>query len=371
MASNQHAMIHELNPFAFFYNHASAIEGLGGENLSPDARYCFHTPYRDVKSGAARFELKLLGVRASRGELALRVHAFRPDAGENASLVAGGRLDVAVEEQSDLAISVPFAARHGMQYAFYGYFIEDSDIHADGLTVLLHESDTEEVQIEAPRSVLALNAAEQDVRPANALIHVVTPRLHNPVSQDFTRLQISQLAASQPERVSADDWAEAICRNALDTHGVIAPALEGILVGRSSDALETHLNGKGFSIQRIEPTPIPLPTSPLFGDFMLWPEGIPNGIGPTERWEMARAWLGRIKIGGVGVMSLHYKPDAHPARSQAASDGPQITPNEIGKWALRLIADGYSVAPLALSAVEDLVLDDEGLARFAFVVQRQ
>jgi len=57
----------DIDPFAYYFNHSSAIPGLGGDSLSPDPRYCFHTDYIDVRPGPARYELLLRRVRASRG----------------------------------------------------------------------------------------------------------------------------------------------------------------------------------------------------------------------------------------------------------------------------------------------------------------
>ena len=362
----------ELDPFSFFINHASAIDGLGGGNMSPDPRYCFHTVYEEVRPGQAHYELRLSGVRASRGELALRVHAFRPHTGENASLVAGARLDVAVDAKQDLSVSVRFAALRNVHYAFYGYFIEDSDIHADSLTVLLHEPEGEEADyVEPPRSVLALEPAEYEVRPANALIHVVTPRLSAPVSQDCTRAQIAEVTAQHGPDASLEDWAETLCLNALRTYDIIAPALEGLIVGPCSARLSQSLAASGFSMTQMDSAPLPASNSSLFADFLVCPAAAPSDTDPARRWESAKAWLGRLKIGGLGVMLLRYNPQSGPSRGGLAVDGDRITRNEIGKWALRLIADGYSVAPLAFSAPEDLFLDDEGLASFVLIVRRQ
>ncbi len=353
-----------LDPFAFWAGHASAIGGLGGEALSPDPRYCFHTTYIDVRPGPARFDLTLRRVRASRGELALRIHSFRPDTGENASLVAGARLVVAVDDPRDLQISVPFSALRHVKYAFYGYFIEDSDIHADGMAVSLQEFDGDVVeQAEPPRSLLALSRRDHDVRPANALIHVVTPHLNAPVSQACTRAQMAGLE-------SCDAWAEALCLNALRAYGVIVPALEGLIVGARSDRFAAALARAGFAIEAVAADPPPPIASGLFGDFMAWPEGLWPEPDPVRRWNVVRAWFARLKIGGLGVMTCRYRPgDAQTSSSQAV-EGPLISRNEIGKWALRLIAEGYSVAPLAFSDPEDLYPDADGLVRFALVAQR-
>lgn len=361
----------ELDPFSFFYNHASAIEGLGGGDMSPDPRYCFHTPYQPVRPGQASFELQLRGVRASTGELSLRVHAFRPESGENASLVAAARLHVATDGKQDLNASVRFSALRDVHYAFYGFFIEDSDMRADELKILLHEAETEEDYIEPPMSLLAMDIAPREVRPANALIHVVTPHLANPVSQDCTLAQVEELAEGKVGELVVADWEEAVCLAALRTYGVRTPALEGLIVGPCSQALKLALGDVGFSLAHEELLPLPPSNSTLFADFMVCPGGIGADTDPESRWETVRAWFARLKIGGLGVIVVRYLPLSRPGGSAVARDAEAISRNEIGKWALRLIASGYSVAPLAFAPFEELTLDGDGLAAFALIAQRQ
>lgn len=364
-------MMREIDPFPYYGTHASAISGFGGEHLSPDPRYCFHTHYIDVRPGPARYELRLDGVRASCGELALRVHAEKPDSVGNASLVAGARLELDVDGTQDLRVSVAFSAMHNVNYAFYGYFTEETDIKADGLSVLLHEFEGEvEDYVEPPRSFLALNMDPDEVRPANALIHVITPRLAMPVSQDCTWRQLEELKLDAGVPSGLDGWTEAVCLNALRSYGVIVPSLEGVLVGPCSDAFSRALDDAGFSVTAIEPDPLPPANSGLFADFMVWPEGLAAEPDAARRWSAVSAWFGRLKIGGVGIATCRYRPGATPSSSSQANEGDDVTQNEIGRWALRLIGDGYSVAPLAFSPREDLAIDAEGLARFALIAKR-
>ena len=361
----------DIDPFAYYFNHSSAIPGLGGDSLSPDPRYCFHTDYIDVRPGPARYELLLRRVRASRGELALRIHAFKPQSGENASLVAGARMAVAVDEEQDLRISVPFYAMRNVQYAFYGYFTEDSDIHSDGLSVSLQEFEGEvEDYVEPPRSFLALEQDPDDVRPANALIHVITPHLGAPVSQDCTWPQLKEIIPGTVRDQGVEGWAEALCLNALQAYGVIVPALEGLIVGGCSDAFRLALDTRGFAVRQVDPAPPPPSSSLLFADFLAWPEGLWSEPDSALRWAAIRAWFGRLKIGGVGIITCRYRPSDTPTSSRLAVEGQNISRNEIGKWALRLIGDGFSVSPLAFSEPDDLVADTEGLARFAIIARR-
>src|SRR3954449_4167496 len=106
----EQVMRREIEPFSFFLQHASAIPGLGGPNPGPDPNYCFHTPYHEYLPGIVIFRATLLEARASHGELALRVHAFRPESGQNASLVAGARMPLDQLGGESLDVAVRFAA---------------------------------------------------------------------------------------------------------------------------------------------------------------------------------------------------------------------------------------------------------------------
>ena len=360
----------EVDPFAYYPHHASVIEGMGGSGLSPNPLYCLHTWYLDMRAGPARFELDLENVRASYGELILCVHAQRANSDENASLVAGTRIDVTTDRAKDLHATVAFFALRNVRYALYGYFQQGSDIRSTGVRVILHESDGEvDDYIEPPRSILAAKPTERDVRPANALIHVLPPHLVSPVSQDFTRIQRSEIKASG-QGDTADDWAEALAINALKAYGVTIRALEGVVVGPCSQRLFDALEHSGFAVVPVEADPVPPSTSGLFGDFMVWPQGLGTIDDSKQRWAAVKGWFGRLKIGGVGVITCRYRPGDIPNSSRSAIPGAEVTQNEIGRWALQLIGECFSVAPLAFSTPEDLVLDPLGFARFALIAQR-
>ena len=362
----------DVDPFSYWPEHSSAIRGFGGSNLSPDPRYLFHTNYLEVRPGPASYELKISGGRASYGELMIRVHAVRPDSGQDASLVGGARLNLVAEELQDYAVHVRFAAQRGVHYAFYGYFLEEFQINADGLRVLLNESEgDEEIYPEPPRSVLAYPEALGDVRPPNALVHVIPPRLAAPVSQACTAAQLSELKAKLHSVGSFNDWAEALCMNALSTYGMNVPALEGLMVGPCSDRFSELMTQCGFSMTHMDADPPPTPKSDVFADFVLWPEGLHGEPDAERRWDICKAWLGRLKIGGLGVIVVYFRPENGPPRSNPTDDGDSVTRNEIGRWALRLIGEGYSVAPLAFSSAEDLAVDNDGFSRFVLIASRK
>lgn len=360
----------DIDPFSFFYNHASAIKGLGGPDRSPDPRYCFHTPYVEVRPGVAWFELNLSGVRASRGELALRVHAFRPESGENASLAAAGRLQVAVDEKRDLNVKVRFGALRDVKYAFYGHFLEDADLHSDSLSVTLIEPEGEaEIYIEPPRSGLAIQDEKRDARPANALIHVGPLQLNLPVSQDCSRGQILEIGATSHGTETIGLWSEAFCLSVMKAYGVAGTGIEGQIVGPVTPGFWQELAQAKLALRQMNEDPQPQ-DSEIFADFLLWPSGLPIDADPDRRWKLLRTSLARLKFGGLAVIHIRYRYEEGPLHAANAVDGEHVTRNEIGKWVLRLIGEGYSVAPLGYIEGRDIIFDDDGLAAFNLIVRR-
>jgi hypothetical protein len=364
--------VREVDPFEYWESHSSAIDGLGGLERSPDPRYCFHTRYHEVREGRARFVLQLTGVRASFGELSMRVHAWKPDTDSNISLVSGARMMLHAEEGGNLELPVYFAPQKGVLYALYGYLSEDSDVTAQALHVAIDEpEDTGEQFPEPPRSILAMDEAASETRPANALLHYGRTQIQHPVSQSCTRDQIAELKVN--EREDGDRllelWSEVACLNALTTYGAVHSGLEGLVAGARSADYGEHLATWASIVRQTDGSP-PSRMNADFYDFILMPGGHEAGGSARERWEAVEDWLARLKIGGVAALGLRYRPDSDLVSSSDTSDARMLSRNEIGQWVLRLIGKGYSVAPLAFAPIADLAVDRQGLARFVMIVRR-
>jgi len=365
----------EIDPFSYFWDHASAVPGFGGERRSPDPQYCFHTHYEMVRPGRAIYTIRLHGVTASQGELTIRVHALRLTPGANATLVAGSRLEMHVEQgKQDLTASVAFHAVRDVTYAFYGFFSEYSDVSAERIEVLLDEPEGEEdVYVEAPRSILAQEDVEADVRPANALIHVGAVSLERPVSQDCTWRQLAQLSERTVVGAQSDQliarWREQVCLAALPAYGVTPIPIDGWLVGPASERMRAALKASNFVMWERDSLS-PTPDSGEFADFIVSPAGFPSLDTAEARWALFNAWIQCLKVGGVAVIALRHAPITRPVSSAlAANDGP-LAANEIGRWVLRLIGMGFSAAPLAFAPVSELVVDSQGLASLILIVRR-
>ena len=348
-----------INPFSYFVDYASQLSGFGGERPSPDPQYCFHTRYEAVRPGRAIYRLKLLGSQASEGELTVRVHAFRPDFGGAPSLAAGNRLDLGSERKQDLEAAVLFHAISGVEYALYGFFSEPTNLVVDQIEILLDEPEGgEDVEIEAPRSVLAEPAGAPEAGPATGLIHHGAVELTQPVSQDCTWRQL-EAGGSVAERKTR--WREAVCAAAPAAYGVDLPGLDCWFAGNMP---VTKRGAATANVPVLYPRgEAPARESGEFADVILWPRGPRTGGGARERWVEVYGWLERLKIGGLAAIGLNYLPDA-------AQSG-ELSRNEIRQWAFRLIGLGYSVAPLAFAGLDDLVVDETGAAACCLIVRRQ
>lgn len=374
----------EVDPFGYWESHSSAIAGLGGIERSPDPRYLFHTQYHAIRAGRARFTTRLSGVRASFGELSVRVHAWKPEGTSDVILVAGGRLLLSSEAGEEITLPVHFAAQKDVLYALYGYLSEDSDVVARALHVSIDEpEDTSELLPEPPRSVLAMPRRGNEARAAAALLHYGRPDTESPVSQSCTVDQVAALGLPMTglfgrERAEDSDtaiaqWSEALSITALTSYGATDAGLEGLVVGVfAADPIKQL--ARSTSLTHVAAGPPPSRASSDFYDFMLMPDGPAAGPDAAsdvrERWATVDDWLARLKIGGLAMLGLRYRPESDLISSSAAADTPCLSRNEIGQWSLRLIGRGYSVAPLAFAPVADLVVDSRGLARFLLIVQR-
>jgi len=365
----------EIDPFSYFWDHASALPGFGGTRRSPDPQYCFHTHYEIIRPGRATYMIRLHGVTASQGELTVRVHALRQTPGANATLVAGSRLEMQVEVgKRDLVASVSFHAVRDVTYAFYGFFSEYSDISAERIEVLLDEPEgEEEAYVEAPRSILARDDVETDVRPANALIHAGPVSLEHPVSQDCTWRQLVQMDDSIAFGAQDDEliarWREQICLAALPAYGVTPIPIDGWLIGSASEGMRTALKASNFVVWEREALS-PTPNSREFADFIVSPAGFPSLETAEARWALFNSWIQCLKVGGVAAIGLRHAPSTRPVSSALAADDGPLVANEIGRWVLRLIGMGFSTAPLAFAPVSELAVDSRGLASLMLIVRR-
>jgi hypothetical protein len=380
----------EIDPFAYFLDHASAIEGFGGQQAPPDPRYCFHSNYKDVRPGPAKFGLRLHGAAATRGELTVWVHAYKPGTMSDVSLVAGNRLPFDNRQGGDIEVSARFQAVRGVHYAFYGFFSEPSDLRVSSMTVVLDElpeTDVPEaVPDDIPRSPLAPAPAAADssdqARSSRSLVYAGRPLLGRPVSQDCTLDQLRELGLDSDRRRPAHAdaawlrrWELAVSTSVLDRFCTAPAGLKGLVVEDPDGAFAPQLAARGFAAagEPFSPTSLLAPDEAAPRDYrdVIVSFADLGGIGErAARLQALRTLAERLMIGGFGIFCLRYRPEADPPGSSAIARSEALSRNEIGQWALHLIGSEFSVAQLAFAPVEQLALDEEGKTRFVFIIQR-
>lgn len=372
-----------VDPFGYFFNHASAFTGLGGEASSPDPRYCFHTHYEEVRQGPALFRLTLCGVRATAGELTLRVHAYRPGGLSDILLVAGARLELADKRDGDLAIEVRFRAVRDVHYAFYGFFSEPSDLAVTSVAVTLEELDDDGAgkpfEEDVATSVLAAGAIGASASQSSALVLGRAANLEVPVSQDCTlrQLRSPEFAASVGGLPAGHDllqlWSEIACRQALTAYGAELPATRGLLVGGPGTLLSAHCKDRGISLHVSDwkqEQGLDALAQEGHVDLLVSFLDLAAISDAKTRFEVLAGLVSRLFVGGLGLICFRYVPDAAAPSSSTTHEAEGLTRNEIGQWVFRLIGAGFSAAPLAFAPAAALARDERGRAAIVLLLRR-
>jgi hypothetical protein len=367
----------DIEPFSFFWQHASAIPGLGGTDRSPDPNYCFHTPYHEYRPGIVMFRATIIGAKACYGELAMRVHAFRPDSGFDASLVAGSRTPLNDLDGSNLEIAVRVTAVPGVLYALYGYFSEPSDLEAAGLSIVAEElgGDSPEDYISSDAARSLFEAASVDM--PNRLMADNPPRFAHPVSQPLTIgqlesaeylrswSQIPVVPSDQPSR-----WRQAYALQALEGYGILREGATGLLIAPERLPISAALQGRGCLV-----TDIVMGSSPRSearADASARAESVMAAadietirgrfdflvaISSTEWFAdkagffgFASAALRQVLRGGIAIILFDYATDV-TRRSELPIPPGGFHPHrgEIEQLAMRIISHGSDVAQLSFA----------------------
>jgi hypothetical protein len=360
----------QVEPFSYYVEHASAIEGFGGGASAPDPRYCFHTHYEEVRPGRVTFHLRMTGAEASAGELTLRVHGYKPGSNADISLVAGARRVLAGlgegEHAGELVLTVRFSAVQGVQYALYGFFSEPSDLRAEEIIISIDEHGPAENDGAAggrsSKSHFAATAFETSAR----LYASVTPSLHLPVSQDCTMTQLASVEASEGKdtRLSPGEaltkWGAVVSLAVLKRYGMLQAGAATAVVGRWPAGLADALRAQGC---RILDSDMCAGSHDFLISFAL-DEPTPD---PAERYQLIRTTLSCVAGGGLAVFVLRYL-----AAPLTSADLLQFCRrNEIEQWALRLIGLGYDVAQLAFGSGPQRVVQPDGTTPFVFIVRKR
>lgn len=351
-----------VEPFAYFPDQASAIAGFGGARPPVDPLYCLHTAYVPVQPGLTCFTLRLSDACASRGELTLRVHSYRPDGLAGVTLVAGNRLqlDRLEDGQAGRQIDLPvrFRAVAGVHYALYGFFSEAADLRATAISVMLEEDDASgQAQADAALpeqdSAFAIEAA---FTARQKLACSADQPLSLPLSRDCRTDEAQAALVEWPGLSPIDAWTQSLCVHVLRHQGCLQPGATGLLQ-RENPRLAALLSERGCVVRHGEAS-----DAERF-DFLII-DGPPHDAADhPAHYAYLLERCSRLLRGGLAVILTSYHPGAMPGSDR-------IDRNALCQWALRLIASGYDVAQLRFSEAALLEWDREGVARFAMIVRK-
>jgi hypothetical protein len=363
----------EIEPFSYFPTHASAIGGLGGPESGPDPNYCFHTPYLEYRPGVVLVKVRLSSARATEGELAIRVHAYRPDSAFDIALVAGTRVPLVGLDGSDVEVTIRIAAIPNVQYALYGYFSEASDLSAARLSIL-----AEEVGGDGLEDFVSMDMARSLFETAsvdfpNRLMADDEPRFAHPVSQPMTT---GQIASAEYVRgwpsipVDGCDhsrrWPQVFALQVLLSFGMLGEGPSGLLMAGSDLPIADTIRARGGLLTELLIRTALVSDSDGGGqradailasdvetiggqfDFVAAITQADWFACKSDFFTFITVTLRRLLRGGIAVFLFDYDTDADRQCARPVGQG-GFSPRrgEIEQLALRIISHGSDVAQLS------------------------
>jgi len=354
----------KLDPFGFFAHHASAFIGCGGQESSPDPRYCFHTPYQHVDPGHGVFNLTLADLSGPACEINVRVMAYRP--GGEAVMATSTRIDFAGEASIIVEKSLRFLAVEGVQYALYGYLSEPAQLRIAQIEIaLLSEADLESQLLNQLAFVSTFSDKTRLVR-ANRLTTDREPTLAHPFSQPLTIPQLYELAEGGlwPDVMQAlespvEQWKVVYPLQVLSGLGLLDGAAKGMLHAPPHPVLATNLEQAGCLVsQTIQESKSLLSEDEIADDDFvigfLPPSSSDNGFDLIDKL------LEVLADGGIGIAVLDLSPMVDVAEFC----------NRLQRLMLRLIGGQHDVEQLAFSRPQDWLVAKGEPGAFGLVFRK-
>jgi hypothetical protein len=368
-----------IEPFSYFPTHASAIAGLGGPHIGPDPNYCFHTHYEVYRPGVVIFNITLAEAHAGFGELAVRVHAYKPDSSLNISLVASTRQVLDGTDNEDVEVSLRIVAIPGVLYAMYGYFSEQSDLRASHVRIAAEELGTAETDIPAETETRSTTFDGGQFDFPDRMMADHAPSFRYPVSQSCTISQIESLdfEGSWPNVRCLDGdlaarWLMTFPLQVLETYGVLRPGAAGLLIDAFSSPLIPILRDCGTTLLVMRPSDdqgrdqedvtdsilaqfcdfdlddAQIPRSRQF-DFAVSMRTINRLLSTKAINQFIERVMKQMLRKGIAVFLFDYAVSALERDALAPSPGMGLLPHrdDIEQMAMRIIGEGYEIAQLS------------------------
>jgi hypothetical protein len=148
-----------LDPFAFWPNAKSGIEGLGGDAPAPQPEAVFHTNYTNFEAGPLSVDLVFAQLSASRGKMLLHAMAL-PDDGDAVKVQSTTVVDLAELAAAGGRYRLPVIIKRNHAYAFMARLLEATDARATALTLQTDQ------RADGPAFAQKLAAARRTLFPA-------------------------------------------------------------------------------------------------------------------------------------------------------------------------------------------------------------
>lgn len=372
------APLRDLDPFAGFPGMISRVKGLPGHVPSHVPPYVLHTDYVPVERGRRVFRVEFAGLRASRGNLSLRVHMMPADRSANAKLVDSERFSLTQLADGDGAAAISFQGYAGMIFALYALISDDTDAAAEGVHVTI-DGDPNPA-LDAPSEEVFDDDTAHHVLPTPLIMSLDRPRFAMPVSQPFTEEQLTETdfrscldALGGSAGGGREAWPAAFLYQTLRKYGFLKPGGKGVCLGRGNNAVRNALAAAGIQVIVLDGgndgAPAPIPAPDAIGDdignaHFLWSDSIVERH--PDPWA-ATVWMRDLCTQmALGAFAIHFLPTS--LRGGKDADGRlSFSRSDLERAALTLIAFGHDVAQIR---VRGLATDGLADVPFALVVRR-
>lgn len=339
-----------LDPFGYWPDLRSNVEGLGGTVDPPDRNYVFHSSYTSLGAGSHIAEIEFAGLEATSGNLEVNVFRLQPTANPPVTQVATTMALLPAISAAPRAVRVAFDADGDAQFAVVGYVHGDSEGRADALSMRLIPRHDPGSDPAGGRSLFGRWRARQTSRIASR----DRPTLAYPVSQGFTREQAREVDRApwsnriDPTAPDEERWEAAYILRALETYGRLESGARGLGVSSNVDRLGEIASEQGCVVLEAVPGEGEALTAAL--DRSLLAAGAPaldfvwlrSDVMPTpdpRRFlETARMLIGLLRPGGLAVLLLEASFDA------GSASGPDR--EAIKRIVLEIVSAGNFVAQL-------------------------
>lgn len=349
--------VRTIEPFGFWPQYASAIGGLGGDQGGPDPYYCFHTPYLEYQPGGLVFRLRLIGAKATEGELALRVHAWKADGSIDAVLVGGMRVELDGLD-GDYEYAVRVASLPGVIYAFFGRYSQPSDLTIDDLLLTAEELADEDVNTYASVDLSPTAFGAKDYSAPSHLTLITEPTLRAPLSQAYSDAQLTDAALHSvlPDAILALDdnharWREAYAWQVLSAYRMAEPGASGYLRVADGSPLRGLLEQRGALVTDTL-------AQGMVGchDFLVDMSPFEGGGGTTNPSKIVLEKLTALRKGGLGIFVFTAQIGGLASVSASVRDeaGWIAREQDIQQLALKVIGHGSDIAQIVWPRDRDL-----------------